>query len=389
MEAPLRVMTLIEGASITGPLRALLDCSRFESTGTDTVRVLRTVVTTSRRNAPPRREFLDAVAAADLPVEMLDERHAFDLEPVSRLSELMRRAAPDIVESHSYKLHALAWLARQRLGNDPRPAWIAFHHGYTRETWRVRCYNQFDRLTLRFADHVVTVCNSFADTLRGRGVGAARISVLHNALAEQPKVTANESRNLRAALGISASDLVVLSVGRLSSEKGHADLVTAFASVLVRTRREDVRLVIVGDGIELRRLRALAQPLGSRVIFAGQQPDIRLWFGIADIFALPSHSEGSPLALLEAMQAGLPIVATSVGGIPEMIDDRESALLVPARDRPALAAALAALFNDATRRAVLGEAAFLRCRRYSPAARGSALLELYRMTAKRASQQRS
>ena len=186
--APLQVMTLIEGASVTGPLRAVLDCSRFESTGNDAVRVSRTVVTTSRRNAPPRRQFLDAVAAAALPVEVLDERHAFDWEPVGQLSELLRRAAPDIVESHSYKLHALTWLARQRLGEDRRPVWIAFHHGYTRETWRVRCYNQLDRLTLRFADHVVTVCNPFAEVLRRRGVSAARISVLHNALSEQPKV---------------------------------------------------------------------------------------------------------------------------------------------------------------------------------------------------------
>ena len=384
--APLQVMTLIEGASVTGPLRAVLDCSRFESTGNDAVRVSRTVVTTSRRNAPPRRQFLDAVAAAALPVEVLDERHAFDWEPVGQLSELLRRAAPDIVESHSYKLHALTWLARQRLGEDRRPVWIAFHHGYTRETWRVRCYNQLDRLTLRFADHVVTVCNPFAEVLRRRGVSAARISVLHNALAEQPKVNANEGGVLRAALGISATDLVVLTVGRLSSEKGHADLVAAFAAIQMRTRRQDLRLVIVGDGIEVRSLRALAQPLGNRVIFAGQQPDIGVWFAIADIFALPSHSEGSPLALLEAMQAGLPIVATRVGGIPEMIDDGESALLVPARDRRALAAALAALLGDAPRRAMLGEAAILRCSRYSPAARGSALLALYRMAAKRASQ---
>ncbi len=141
---------------------------------------------------------------------------------------------------------------------------------------------------------------------------------------------------------------VVLSVGRLSKEKGHATLIRAMAE-LPPMSSDQVRLIIVGDGPERAPLisHCARLDLSGIVRFVGYRRDVAPYYAIADVFVLPSFSEGSPNVLLEAMDGGVPIVATAVGGIPEMIHDREQGLLVPAGDAPAIARAIAALLNDA------------------------------------------
>src|SRR5204863_4056449 len=109
------------------------------------------------------------------------------------------------------------------------------------------------------------------------------------------------------------------------------------------------KLVIVGDGPERDRLESAAARSGvsQRIIFAGQVADVQTFYAIANVFVLPSHTEGSPNVLLEAMAANVPIVATAVGGVPEIVENEESALLVPASDPAALLAAIARLLADA------------------------------------------
>ncbi len=108
------------------------------------------------------------------------------------------------------------------------------------------------------------------------------------------------------------------------------------------------KLIIVGDGPERGRLEAAAESFGlrDRVTFAGQTGNVPLFYAAADLMALPSHSEGSPIVLLEAMAANLPVVATSVGGVPEMVKDNESALLVPPSDPQAMTAAITRVLTD-------------------------------------------
>jgi len=110
----------------------------------------------------------------------------------------------------------------------------------------------------------------------------------------------------------------------------------------------DVQLVLVGDGPERSNLvrAAAAARVPAPVIFAGHQRDVRPFYGMADLFVLPSHSEGSPNVLLEAMAAGVPVVATAAGGVPEMTESEETALLVPPSDPEALAGAMIRLLAD-------------------------------------------
>jgi glycosyltransferase involved in cell wall biosynthesis len=151
--------------------------------------------------------------------------------------------------------------------------------------------------------------------------------------------------------------------------------------ILLKTRPPELtRLVIVGDGPERRALLAAAESAGiaDRVIFAGHVEDVRPYYKMADVMALPSYTEGSPNVLLEAMAAGVPIVATAVGGVPEIVTDGESALLTPAGDAPGLAAGISALLDDRElARELTGNARSIVCRDHSPESRMNSLIGIY------------
>jgi glycosyltransferase involved in cell wall biosynthesis len=145
---------------------------------------------------------------------------------------------------------------------------------------------------------------------------------------------------------------MILAVGRLSQEKGQIVLLRAFKKLNETHDNTDgeirARLVIVGDGPERETLEAATASLGlsDRVVFTGQVNNPQAYFEAADVLVNPSDSEGSPYVLLEAMAAGLPIVATAVGGVPELLENNESALLVPAGDPQAMFDAIARVLND-------------------------------------------
>jgi glycosyltransferase involved in cell wall biosynthesis len=162
-----------------------------------------------------------------------------------------------------------------------------------------------------------------------------------------PRSDHEETGALRTRLGLRDGERVVFTAGRLSHEQGHADLLRAFAE-LRKNYEAPLRLVIAGEGPERENLAALGRRLGldQRVILAGYQHRLAPFYGIADVFTLPSHSEGSPNVLLEAMVAGVPIVATAVGGVPELAENGRNAILVPRGDAKAMADGMRRLLCD-------------------------------------------
>jgi glycosyltransferase involved in cell wall biosynthesis len=205
------------------------------------------------------------------------------------------------------------------------------------------------RAVLDFAGHRATsgyVTNSralAAELVRREGVPARRVEVIPNGV-ELPERTADPSR--RPARGIVVANLLAY--------KGHADLVEALA-LLATPPPVD----LVGDGPERERLTALVRARGLEDVvgFAGPVPDARPLLADHQFAVLPSHGEGLPNAVLEAMAAGLPVVATSVGGVPDVVTDGVTGILVPPHDPPALAAAIERLAADPGLRARMGAAA--------------------------------
>jgi glycosyltransferase involved in cell wall biosynthesis len=296
---------------------------------------------------------------------MLHERHRFDHATIDGVREAARRLRPHIVQSHSVKSHALVRAAALYRSS----GWVGWHHGYTATDLKMHAYNVVDCWSLRVADLAITVSAPFVHQLRRRGV-AARVEIVHNVVTEQDFVArGNHAPRAR---------IKVLSVGRLSREKGHADLLEAFARAAARLFGLD--LVLVGDGPEREHLEAQARRLGIAhcVRFVGHVPDPRPWYADADLFVLPSHSEGSPNALLEAMAASLPVIATHVGGVPELVTDGLTGRLVPSRSPDALADAIVAAASDPVAAAVLGRMAASWVRtHHDPVARARRLTDLY------------
>ena len=164
--------------------------------------------------------------------------------------------------------------------------------------------------------------------------------------------------------GLGGEEIIVGFIGRFHAQKGIDVLLKAFEKI--EKSKMNVRLMLVGDGTLRKKIWKQSQTLGNdnRVLFTGIRKDIPLILSSLDIFVLPSRWEGLPLVLLEAMAAGLPIVATAVGGIPEVVVDGETGFLVPPEDPEALASAITRLIEDSVLRKKFGKAGYKRVKQH-------------------------
>ncbi len=366
---PLRLLALIEANTVTGPAKNLLQFAQIARSTSEPVEV---TIAAFHRAGSSSSDFADAAASACVELHRIEERGRFDWSVVAALQRLHQRLSPDLVQTHAVKSHLVARLAGLR-------PWIAFHHGYTWPNVLVRAYNQADRWSLRKADAVVTVSQPFAEELSRMGVDRARIHVVHNAIDPQwgtAGATCEKAAQLRAALGIGEQNRIVLIVGRLSREKDHRTLLEA-----LRDLPQPAHLLIVGEGPDRGSIEAYVRAAGRQddVTLVGHVPSTEPFYAMADVAVLSSLSEGSPNALLEAMAAGVPVVATSVGGVPEIVTHEESALLVPPGDRHQMAASLARLLHDRELAArLVRRAQEVVKMRHSPGERARKLCRIYR-----------
>lgn len=375
--SPLRVLALMEASSVTGPAKNLLGFCQWLRTAEGIQSGVEVVVATFHRFAgsAAKNGFFDAATAAGVRAALIEERFRFDIGVAPRLRALIAELRPSIIETHNNKSHLLLkCMPALRSGR----LWFAYHHGYIYPDIKQRIYNQIDRLTLRSADRVITVCQSFAHQLQALGVRADKVRVLHNSVVPLANISQAERAALREEFGVAADEALILAIGRLSHEKGHGELLKALA--LLGSAHRRWKLLLAGAGPERRLLEKLAVSLGiaESVLFVGHRADVARLYAVADLFALPSLSEGSSNALLEAMMAKVPIVATRVGGNPEIVIDEKTGLLVsPARPRE-LSAALGRLLSDPTLGLQLAEAANVRAQEeFSPPRYRSRLLSIY------------
>ena len=245
--------------------------------------------------------------------------------------DLGRLLRPDIVQTHGCRPDVVDAPVARRLGIPT----VTTVHGFLGGDWKNQLYEWLQRRAYRSFDAVIAVSRPLRDQLALDGVQANRIHVIQNGWEESaPRF---ERAAARHALGVSAEGFRVGWVGRLSREKGPDVLLDA----LVHLADLPLAVSMVGDGRERQSLRALVQRLGieRQVHWHGLVPDMAPRFPAFDVLALSSRTEGTPIVLFEAMAAGVPIVAASVGGVPDVVSPRE-ALLVPPDDPVALAAAI-------------------------------------------------
>lgn len=265
--------------------------------------------------------------ADGFPVEFYARRPGFDASLPLRIARSVRRGAFDVVHAHQYTPYFYAVLAKLLTGV---PLVFTEHGRAYPDPPRIR-RRAFNRLFARLVDRVTTVSADVKNSLwRVEGFDPERIQVLPNGIDvdRYPAPGYAAKSAARRHLGLPADAPIVGTVGRLDPVKNYPLLLGAFREVQAGDPR--ALLVVVGDGPERARLEGLARELGiSRAVrFLGTRFDVALILPAFDVFALSSFSEGMPMTVVEAMAAGVPIVSTAVGGIPEMIGDGCDGLLV-------------------------------------------------------------
>ena len=308
-------------------------------------------------------------------VRLICLRHLVrDLQPFSDLAtffsllRIFRREKPHIVHTHTSKAGILgrwaAWFCRV-------PIIVHTPHGHVFwgyfKSWQTRLFILLERWTAKVTTAIVTLTpQEKEDHIRFRIGPEEKITVIHSGVDLQTfQADLYQPSETKVLLGIPPEMTVVGTVGRLTLVKGQEVLIRA-ASELIR-RGEKIFLVLLGDG-ELRRdleELSLRLDIAEFVRFLGWQPDVARVMAAFDIFCLPSRNEGMGKVLVEAMAMGKPIIASSVGGIPDIVRSGENGILVPVGDAAAWAEAIIRLCRDSEKRRRMGDAGMQMAPRYN------------------------
>ena len=328
----IRLLSILDARVITGPARGLIHLARQLPEHAHLHLAL--LAPDESTPLPPIAE--KAGAGARITVHRLVEHHSYDVGIIARARTLAHQVGANVLQSHSYKPHVIA-IALRRLMGIP---WIGFHHGWTAENRKVKLFHGVDRFTLPRADRVVAVSSDSERLVLEAGCPRERTVMITNAVDADDFVCRDDRGAIRRAWNIPDDAVLASAVGRLSPEKGQDVLVDAFARIAAE--RPALHIALAGDGPERASLeaRAAAAGIADRVHFLGHQSDVGRVYAASDLIVLPSRSEGMPNAMLEAMATRTPVIATQVGGVPEIARDGENAWLVPSENPDALATAL-------------------------------------------------
>jgi len=324
-----------------------------------------------------RGPFAPLVRSQGIPTAEIPMRHKLDVLTVPAIRRLIREWQIGLVHTHGVRANLVARIAAKQEG---LPVITTVHSSIRLDyTSRLQGAIAFflDRTTSRLADRVIAISGALRDELVADGIAPTKVSVIYNGLdlerlqgssgsvpPNSPSTSAH-AEAIRQALGLTPDQPVVAAIARLHPVKGHKYLLGAAAKVL--KTRPDVQFLVVGEGPLHRELEDMAAGLGisEHVKFTGYYPEIKDIYAITDILCLPSLMEGMGLVLMEAMAFGRPVVASRVGGIPEVVEDGVTGVLVPPADPDRLASALLGLLDGPQKASAMGEIGRRKVQRFS------------------------
>jgi glycosyltransferase involved in cell wall biosynthesis/peptidoglycan/xylan/chitin deacetylase (PgdA/CDA1 family) len=339
--APLRVLHFRSTSTFAGPERSLLTLGgRLHELGVD-VKII--ALYRRRRPEPAIHRLVELGRREPLDVEQWNDRSKFSWWTVRRLADELRRGKYDLLVNHDHKTNLMGYLAARR----SKIPCLSIAHGYDLSLLRMHLYRRIDLLVLRRFPRIVAVSESLRRELIAAGLSPDRICVIPTSIdgarfAEGAADRASEWRRRAAEPGAP----VIVTVGRLYRQKGLEYFVQSAAQIHEVVPR--ARFWIVGEGVQRAQLEAQIRGLGLEgvVTLLGGQRDIAAIMAASDVFVMPSLGEGLSNVLLEAMALGKPVVATRVGGNPEIVRDGETGWLVPPRHPVALATAVLKILKD-------------------------------------------
>ncbi len=327
---------------------------------------------TSRYDGPlAHAPALDGIARHDL-----DAARIYDIRAWPKFASLLRRERFDCVHVQDSYATFLALIARRVLAV---PTLVSRHtlRDPVRTTWdRTRQKILNSAAALAF-DRAILVAKALEPSFTAQcTIPLSRTAVIHNGAVATPAAAHNKA-SARTELGWQQDAKVILMAAVLRPGKGHVAMLNAMR--LICQRYPGAKLMLAGEGPMRRQLEDEAVPLGASVYFLGERTDVGRLMTACDIVVLPSESEALPMVLLEAATAGRPVVASRVGGVPEIVDDGVTGCLVPPRDVQSLASAILRLFADEELLQTLGRNARTRAEReFSIERQAERTLALYR-----------
>ena len=285
----------------------------------------------------------------DVGVTALARRNGFQPQLGHAIARIASQHDAKVIHCHHYSPFVYAAIARLW---SPDLRIIFTEHGRLSDAPPSAKRRAANRVLSHAPREVVTVSSDLKQHLVAEGFPAGKVNVIHNGIDIGVLPGGDLRARLRRELGIADHEVVVGTVARLDPVKDLHTLIRAIG--LQNPAQAPMTLLVIGDGDERASLEAAARNIGAASVrFLGHREDARDLLAACDLFANSSISEGISLTILEAMAAGLPVVATHVGGTPEIVDDT-CGRLVPARDPQALVAALATLAGDPALRRTLG-----------------------------------
>lgn len=296
----------------------------------------------------------DDLAERGIPVRILGMKSYYDVREIGRLSCLLRRERFDIVHTHGYFASTFTRLAAV-------PARVPIILTHVHSTYYDYTFRNLliERFLAAFTDRIICVSRAVQDfVVETEKISRDKTILIYNGIAAADAFpeSPSEKGNLRRSLGFDDEAILVTVVASLMQNKGHALLLQAFQRACRDNQR--LRLLIVGDGPLRKQLEAdvSRRELDRTVAFAGIRADVQKLLHVSDIFILPSiEREGLGLALIEAMAAGLPVIGTNLGGIPEVVHDGVNGLLVSPGDVTGMADAITKLAHSPEMRRRMGD----------------------------------
>jgi glycosyltransferase involved in cell wall biosynthesis len=266
----------------------------------------------------------------------------YNIRTIMKILHLIKGIKPDIVQTHIYPANTLGRISAFLAGV---PCVIATEHGLYRHKKKRQLF--LDRLLSHGTDKIVVISEAVKTYISTQSkIPGHKFQVIHNFIEPERFVPRGERSTVRREFGLSGEEFVVGSVGRMVAENGYDVLIEAMRKVT--DGGHAISCVLVGGGkhLELLKFHARAAGLGKDILFPGFCSDVGRVLEAFDLYVLPTLDEGFGISVIEAMAAGLPVIATSVDAIPEVIQDGKNGLLVPANDPLALANRIEYLYRN-------------------------------------------
>jgi glycosyltransferase involved in cell wall biosynthesis len=341
----MRILHIISSCGMYGAEAVILNLSRMLNEGPH-----RSVVGVFLNSSNPNLQLHESASREGIESHLIPCSGRLDRGAIRRIRELAAQMGADVVHAHGYKADLYVYFALRR----SRIALVSTCHTWYDVDAKDYFYGVVDRMTLRSYERIVAVSEGVREYLLRAGVRAEKISMIRNGI--DLRTFDRASAGVKEELGWSAYPLVGL-VGRLSIEKGVDIFLAAAARVLAEL--PDTKFVVVGDGPDRAKLDALIDQLGigGSVHMLGRRDDMPAVYASLDLMVSSSRREGLPMAILEAMASRVPLIATAVGGVPTVVLDGRTGVLVPEVDAALLANGITELLRDSALRERLGSAA--------------------------------